>query len=274
MILLKKILGSLEARLCQPFLNIWRTVYFNFRTLPFSLAIKFPIYIYGNMHFFMLNGNVDIKSDKLKRGMIKIGINGDSFSLSDGSGYIQISSKKSRIIFEGPCRIALNSKIRVVNGILKFGPYTRIGSGTKIICNGGKISVGAHTGITFACTVMNSSFHYIYDSEKCQYNNRTKNITIGQRNWIGNQTTILGGTITSDDTIVGSGSLLNSSYLKYDEKNVLLAGRPAKAVKFGLKRVFSPKIEVKVSELFKNNDIEFISSPEFIDNPEDIIIEM
>ena len=47
MSLIKRILGSLEARLSQPWFNPWRTLYFNFRTLPFSQAIHLPIYVYG-----------------------------------------------------------------------------------------------------------------------------------------------------------------------------------------------------------------------------------
>ncbi|MBD5367556.1 MAG: hypothetical protein HDR82_11265 [Bacteroides sp.] len=206
--------------------------------------------------------------------MIKIGFNGDSFSLVDGSGYIQIASKSSHIIFEGPCRIALNSKIRVVNGTLRFGALSRIGSDSRIICNGGNISIGTCTGITFGCTVMNSSFHYTYDLENSCYRNRTKDIRIGNYNWIGNQTTILGGTVTPDYAIVGSGSLLNRSYANLENQYPLIAGRPAKLVRTGIKRVFSPNTEVKISRLFKTNNADAIHHEEIIDSQDDILIEM
>ena len=274
MSIIGRILGSLEARLSQPQLNIWRTIYFNFRTLNFNQAIKFPIFIYGDMHFFMLNGKIKIDTDKITRGMIKIGCNGDSFSLQNGSGYIQLASPDSLITFSGPCRIALNSIIRVVKGELKFGKYSRIGSNSRVICNGGNITIGDNTGITFSCNIMNSSFHYTYDSIAGYYNNRTKDIHIGCRNWIGNQTTILGGTITPKDTIVGSGSLLNKSYEIYDNMFPLLAGRPASLVRKGIKRVFSPKSELMVSELFKTSNQAQIKSDEFPDNPDEVITEM
>ena len=45
MSVLSRICGSLEARINQPRLSILRTIYFNFRTLPFKQAIKLPIFI-------------------------------------------------------------------------------------------------------------------------------------------------------------------------------------------------------------------------------------
>lgn len=274
MTFITRVLGSLEARLNQPWLNPMRTVYFNFRTLPFRQAVKFPVYIYGRVRFFMLNGRVRFESTSIKRGMVKIGINGDSFSLFDHTGYIQLGSPHSEIIFEGPCRIALNAKIRVVAGTLRLGEYVRIGTDTKVICNGGKISIGAFTGITFGCTVMNSSFHYTYDTQRQGYCNRTSTIELGKRNWIGNQTTILGKTKTKDDTIVGTGSLLNKDYSKCPELYPLLGGRPAKVVRGSIKRVFSPNTEVQVTTMFKDNDASFAASPEFPDDPASLIIEM
>lgn len=43
------------------------------------------------------------------------------FSLFDHTGYVQLGSEKSILVFEGSCRIALNAKIRVQSGILRIG---------------------------------------------------------------------------------------------------------------------------------------------------------
>lgn len=272
--IISRVLGSLEARLNQPWLSLWRTVYFNFRTMPFHTAIKLPVFIYGKVRLFSLNGNVRFENTTIKRGMVKIGINGDSFSLFDHTGYVQLGSKSSTLIFEGNCRIALNAKIRVQSGILRFGEFCRIGSDSKVICNGGKISIGAFTGVTFGCTIMNSSFLYTYDAKRMGYCNRSSIIVIGKRNWIGNQTTILGKCKTKDDTIVGTGSLLNKDYTIINEDYPLLAGRPAKVVRTGIKRVFSPKTELLVSTLFADSGMDFVVSNEFTDYPEDVVAEM
>lgn len=273
--IITRILGSLEARLSQPRLSLWRTVYFNFRTLSFNEAVKFPIFIYGRVRFFMLNGSVRFENTPIRRGMVKIGINGDSFHLFDHSGFVQLGSKSSVLIFEGNCRISLNAKIRVQSGILRIGNGVRIGTNTKVICNGGKLTIGEYTGITFACTIMNSSFHYTYDTKRNGYNNRTNIIELGKYNWIGNQTTILGKCKTKDYTIVGTGSLLNHDYKTYEGEYPLLAGRPAKLIRIGIKRVFSPYIEQEISGLFNTQqNCDFISHEEIIDKPEDLKIEM
>lgn len=276
MSLISRICGSLEARLSQPHFNLWRTVYFNFRTLPYRQAIKLPIYVYGKVHFFMLNGSIEINDCTIKRGMIKIGVNGDSFSLSDKSGFVQLASPSARIEFQGPCRIALNCKIRVADGLLKFGKYSRIGTGCKIICNGGHVDIGAFTGITFDCTIMNSSFHYTYDIQLGAYKNRTKDIVIGERNWIGNQTTILGGTLTKNSSVIGTGSLLNRDYTRLEGDYPMIAGRPAKLLRLGVKRIFAPGNEVRISKLFDNEKSysDIVYSPEFPDDPRELIVEM
>ncbi len=272
--IISRICGSLEARLNQPRLSLWRTLYFNFRTLPFATAIKFPVFVYGKVRLFMLNGTVCFENTSIKRGMVKIGINGDSFSLFDHSGFISLASSDSKLIFEGPARIALNAKIRVIKGELRLGKFVRIGSDARVICNGGNIDIGAFTGITFGCTVMNSSFHYTYDENKHCYRNRTSPIYIGAYNWIGNQTTILGRCKTKDYTIIGTGSLLNNDYTKDSGTYPMLVGRPAKTVATGIKRVFSPNAEKEITKLFACNSEPTVYAPEIEDHPENLIIEM
>ena len=66
--IIRRICGSLEAHLNQPKLSLWRTVYFNFRTMPFSMAIKLPVFIYGKVRLWGLNGEVSFENTFIKRG--------------------------------------------------------------------------------------------------------------------------------------------------------------------------------------------------------------
>lgn len=273
MSIVRRILGSLEARLSQPRLSLWRTLYVNFRLLPFKEAVKLPLFIYGKVRLFILSGKVQFNST-IYRGMVKIGVNGDSFSLFDNSGYIQLADKNSIIEFDGPCRIALNTKVRVVCGRLKFGENTRIGSNCRIICNGADITIGRYTGVTFDCQIMNSGFHYMYDINEQAYINRSTDIRIGSFNWIGNHSFVSGNTVTPDYTIVAQDSLLNKSYVDVPEYS-LLAGIPAKFIKTGIKRVFSPETERKINNLFKNHQKDkIIHCDEIYDDFKAIIQEM
>ena len=274
--IIAKICGSLEARLSQPRLRLLRTIYFNLRTLPFRQAIKLPVFIYGKVRLFMLNGSVEFKNTEIKRGMVKIGINGDSFNLSDGSGFVSLTSTKSKIIFNGPARIAVNSKIRVVaDGILTLGKNVRIGTGAAVICNGGRIGIGDYTGVTWGCVVMNSSFHNVYDSNKGGYVKPTRDIHIGSFCWIGNRSTVYAGAYVPNYTICAATSYVNKNFKELEGVKNLLGGTPAKKIGEGQSRVFSPNIELELYNWFQSNpEKDFRSCNEIKDNYEDINIEM
>ncbi len=271
MSIVSRICASLEARLNQPWVSVWRTVYFNLRTLPFKQAIKLPVFIYGRVRLFGLNGNVRFENTEIKRGMVKIGRNADSFTLNDGSGYILLGSKSSLIVFEGPASIALNSKTRVVEGELRFGKYTFIGSNVRIICNGGKIKIGDYSRIAFESVIMNSGFHHVYNSNKKSVVRATRPISIGEYSWVGNRTTVSAGAKTKSHTIVCAGSIVNKDYSIIEGENQMLGGSPAKLIGCGFHRIFSPKLEESLITYFKlhpNEDIYHIEN--FIDEETEI----
>lgn len=262
MSIISRICGSLEARLNQPRLSIWRTIYFNLRTQPFLQAIKLPIFIYGKVRLFMLNGAVEFRNTEIKRGMVKIGKNAESFSVVCHSSFISLTSKKSLIIFEGPASISVNTKIRVVgNGCLTFGKYAYIGSDVRIICNGGTVNIGEYSRIAFETNIMNSGFHHVYNSNKNSITRTTRPVEIGRYNWIGNRSTISAGTITKPFTIISSNSLLNKDYTKFEEEKQFLGGQPAKIITSGMQRIFSPQLEEEVSRWFNEHPNEDIYYP-------------
>lgn len=110
--------------------------------------------------------------------------------------------------------------------------------------------------------------------KKC-YCNRSFPIVIGAYNWIENQTTILSKCRTKDFSIVGTGSLINRDYTKEDGEYPLLAGRPAKLIRLGVKRIFSPYTEQKIAKLFEEYpNINSIVCNEISDNTNEIKIEI
>lgn len=264
--IISRVLGSLEARLNQPRLSLWRTVYFNFRTLPFRIAIKLPVFIYGKVRLFMLNGKVVFENTTIRRGMVKIGKNADSFSLFDHSGFIQLGSKESKIVFEGPASVSVNSKVRVVAGELRFGKYSYIGEGVRIVCNGNVIHIGEYARIAFETTIMNSGFHHVYNSNKNNIARTTRPIHIGEYCWIGNRSTLSAGAAIKDYTIVCAGSLVNRDFIQTEGENQMLGGSPAKVICCGMKRIFSPKLESQVMRWFNEHPTENIYALEHFDD--------
>ena len=251
--IITRICASLEARLSQPWLNPLRTVYFCFRTMPFRTALKLPVFIYGRHRLFGLNGKVEFTGTPVTTGMVKIGINRDSFTLFDHSGFIQLGSASAKIIFEGPAVISVNAKIRVVSGTLTMGKYSRIQASSKIVCNGSYIKIGNYSGITHECVVMNSGFHHIYNVNTRSLKRATRPIVIGDYCWIGNRSSVTAGAVLKDHTIVCSNSLVNRDYSKAEGDFPLLGGAPAKVIGCGYKRIFSPQKEMQVIRWFREH---------------------
>ncbi len=254
--LFTKVLASLEARLSQPWLSIWRTVYFNFRTMPFRVAVKLPVFIYGRVRLLGLSGKVKFENTPIKRGMVKIGINADSFGLFDHSGFVQLSSHLATIVFEGPASISVNSKVRVCAGELRFGKYTYIGESVRIVCNGEKIHIGSYARIAYETVIMNSGFHHVFNSNKGSITRTTRSIIIGDYSWIGNKSSITAGALLKDFSIICSGSLINRDYTKFDGDNPMLGGSPAKVIACGFKRIFSPQYEERIIQWFTSHPTE------------------
>lgn len=248
--LFKKFFNVLESRLVPPRLSLWRTFYFNFRTQPFSVAIKFPVYIYGRVHFPMLAGCVQINGP-IYRGMIKIGKQ-DPFCATTGMGFVFVSPN-ARLIFNGPCHISTNVCLRLFSGELILGKCLLFGSSVIFILNGKKIEIGDYTRIAFNTLIVNSNFHSIVDMETLTIKPHIRDIIIGRKCWIGNNSTISGGTILKDGTIVGAGSYVNKNFTKQVEEHQMIAGRPAKILKSRLSRIWSPMLEMRIIKWFDSH---------------------
>ncbi len=246
--LIRRICGSLEARLSQPRISLWRTVWFNFRTLPFSQARKLPVFIYSKVKLFQLQGEVEITAP-IKRGMIKIGNNTGSFTCCDGSGFIQITDG-AKVVFNGPCEIGANSKVRVVAGALSLGSQAYISSNVRIVCNGSSITIGEGTRIAFETLIMNSGFHFVEDLATGMVSYPSRPIVIGAYNWIGNRSTVNAGAHTKPYTIICSGSLVGKDFTVADGENQMLGGSPAKVIKTGIRRIFDPELDARLFSWF------------------------
>ena len=70
--------------------------------------------------------------------------------------------------------------------------------------------------------------HSIIDLTTNKPTNYSSDIIIGNNVWLGFRSTILKGSKVNDGSVVGFGSIVNK---KFEEKNILIAGVPAKKVK-------------------------------------------
>ena len=245
---ISRLFCAIEVRYVPPRLSLWRTLYFNFRMLPFKMAIKMPISIYGRVHFPMLAGSVKINSDGIKRGMIKIGQQ-DPFDATTGLGFISIAPH-TKMVFNGPAQIHTNTAIRILAGELIFGKFAYIGAENKVICNGAHIFLGDYFRCAFQSAIINSNFHSVIDINSGTCQPPIKSIYINEKCWIGNRTTIAGSTKLKSGTIVAAGSYVNKDFTKLEEEHQMIGGRPAKLLKSGLARVYANKVEKEIMTYF------------------------
>ena len=232
-------------------INWVKTIYFNFRTMPFEQARKLPVYIYGKVKFVNLDGDVIINGD-VKSGMIKLGQNRDLFS-ANRRGLILINNA-SQVVFNGPMMAYVGYVIRVTHKArLEFGNYSLIGSNVKICCSK-HIVLGEKSAVGFESQLIDTNFHYSINENTNKIGNIYKEIIIGKSNWIGNRVTIMKGTKTPENTIVAAGSYLNKDYVKEnDKKGLLIVGSPGREIANGYREIVSGEYEKTLNDYFTNN---------------------
>lgn len=210
------------------FVILWggvRSIPINFKLFPFRIACRLPLIISPFVKIKSLKGKVIIKNCDIKTGMIRIGFgNVGIFDNVFSRAIIQLDGE---VIFYGDTSIGHGSKISVGGkGILEIGKNFIITAETSIICHK-KIKFGNNVLISWENLFMDTDFHKIKNIENNMIN-ESKEIFIGNNVWIGCRNTILKGSQISDNSVIGSNSLINK---KFNKNNILIAGNPAKILK-------------------------------------------
>lgn len=228
--------------------NLPKTLWLNFKMLPFQQARKLPIYIYGRMQFKDLSGKIILDADKISSGMIKVGKH---------DFYIATSVQRTQwnivgtMIFKGPVKFLQGSYILVAgNATLEIGGDEGVfGTNLRIFCFD-HIVLGKNVRMAWDGQIMDSSFHYIELQNKDNLvKPLTKPIVIGDNVWIGNRTTISKGTVLPDHTIVASNSMVNKDFSELGP-DCMLAGAPAVFKASGCHRIFDTQRERELDKQF------------------------
>lgn len=250
---LNRYIAIVEKMLSKNRLRVFKSIYFNFRTLPFSTAIRLPILIYGKVHLYSLAGTVVING-KIKTGMIQLGYAQGYFSGPKGCAMVFLS-ENAVLEFNGPCKIDFDYCIRISdNGHVKLGENIGFGSDIKIYCED-YISIGNYCRIPFGTCFMDTNYHYSVSLPEMVVYNKKAPIIIEDYCWIGNTSTIMKGTVLPKGSIVASKSFLNKDFRKLSngEENLVIAGSPASIVRTGMTRVHNIGVEQKITVFFAGN---------------------
>lgn len=247
-----RIFSRLESIVAKAHFNVFQTVYLNFRLLPFSQAVKLPIFVYGRLNIQTLAGRCEIFSSAIKKGMITVGCNRDWFYPSKIRGLWSIPLGTS-LVFKGPCTIGNGCTIRMSGkGILTIEENVCITSHVKICCDE-SIVIGKWSVITFNCQIRDTNFHYFLDTVKCSIPSRRGPIVVGAANWVGNNSVITKGTVTPAYTLTAAGSLLNKNYVILNggiDESLFLVGIPARIKGKGLKLIYNIGHEREIDNFF------------------------
>lgn len=222
----------------------FKSLYFNFRSLPFSMAIKCPIFLYTRVEILSTSGNVKIESSDVHPGMVIWG-RFDSFR-SQGNTRI---NNKGLIVFKGKGGILRGNEICVFSGAtLEIGDDFLFGEDTMIYCQK-RITVGKSLRFAYQSQMFDTDFHYSMNILTGEVQKKERPIIIGDYNWFGNKTTVKKGTRTPHHlTVAGSYSVLSKDYTKNIPEYSIIGGIPAKRLLTGFSRLWNDELH-RINEI-------------------------
>ena len=212
-------------------INWTKTLYFNFKMFPFSIAKNLPVFFYGKVKFNDLSGKIIIDAP-IKSGMIGFGQPYEIITRSKGNAEFSLEGE---MIFNGHVQFGKDYLIHVAqNAILKMGNMSSLGHSGKIICYD-KITLGDYARIGYESQLCDTTVHQMIDTVTGEKYPLTGLIKLGNCNYISNRVTILSKTITPDFCSVASNSLCARDYTSFGN-NILIGGIPAKLIKNNISR--------------------------------------
>lgn len=158
---------------------------------------------------FFGNDNIVIIGNKSKVKNVHIKIEGNNHKIEIGENCIL--NKSNLWVEDNNCKIIIGNKT-TTEGV-HFGAVE----------NNSKIIIGEDCMFAHGIELITTDSHSIIDLNTNTRINRAKDIKIGNHVWIGAYVKILKGVAISDNTVVGTGTILSKSY---KENNVIIAGVP------------------------------------------------
>lgn len=222
-----------------------KTIYLNFRILPFSSAVKLPFVVTGKTHFRSLTGKVEFQCP-IRFGLVNIGRDIDNMPISYVPAQLFLQGK---LVIQGSCVVNQGANVVVwPHGILKLGEGLLICSGVLLKATH-YISIGKCAMISSGCFIMDSNIHCIRDMETGRVTKPTKPIHIGNYCWLSMNTSVMGGSTIPDCCITSRSAFINKNF---DDINIgsFLVGTPAVPIRENLQRVISFDREYEIHQFF------------------------
>lgn len=202
-------------------LSLPKTVYFNFKTLPFSQAIRIPILIGYNIKIVASKKNVIKFSNTIRPFMVRIGFGGTKQVTPKRYGIISV--EKGSLVFHGQATLAAGSTIDC-SGHMEIGDHFSTNRNCFVSCSK-EVIIGNNVMLGWDVSIFDAIGHTVY------YHNVPKDsqspIIIGDHVWLCSKSQILKGTCIGNGSIVAWGCIATRDY---KEENILIAGIPGKKI--------------------------------------------
>lgn len=249
-----KIFLILEQTLSKNWFNPFATLYINLRSMPFSQAIKLPIWVFGRPKFLSLSGHIVIDSE-IKTGMICF--NKTNAGPSNMGVQSEIANDGT-IIFKGKTMIRTGNKIAVGYGAkLNIGDGVIIGDFINIGCFN-SITIGNKVRIAHRSQIYDTNYHYVANLNKKTVAPLTGEIYIGKGCWICNSSTITKGAFIPDFSIVSSNSVVNKNF-SAEPQATFFAGIPAKPLFYGMSLINNESLNKLIIKFYSSHPKEIYS---------------
>ncbi len=208
-------------------ISLPKTIYFNFKVLPFNKAIKLPFFIQNDVELGNLYKGCIFINDEIEKFMVKIGIRWKHDGVPELGKTRMDFAKNSKLIFRKNVEIACGTTI-------KIGKNATIAFGEDFFCNK-NCNIVSEERIEFGDEVLigwNVSIRDNDGGNHCIIKNgivkeNKKKITVGNHVWICACVSLLKGIEIPDNCVVAYNSCVNKQFVK---ENTLIAGYPAKVI--------------------------------------------
>jgi acetyltransferase-like isoleucine patch superfamily enzyme len=207
-----------------------KTLYFNFKYLPFKKAIRLPFIVSHRVWIMDAKGVVKINKENLSPAMIKIGFG--EVGIFDQMRERSVWKVLGEVNFQGAASLGHGTKISVEEkGKLTLGENVIITAESSIICRN-EIVLEDDVMVSWETQIMDSDLHFIKDNENNIINCDEK-IKIGRKTWIGSRCTILKGVNLAPESIVAAGTIVSKAINKSLEgkEKCLIGGNTPKIIK-------------------------------------------
>ncbi len=200
-------------------LSLPKSVWFNFRCLPFRTAVKLPFLISYDTKLMELHRGIICLDCEPKRFMIKFGIGG---TLKIDSQKAKIFLEKGEIHFKGKA-VFSRGNVLANRGCLTIGDHFFANTSCTVWCLN-RMTIGEDCLLGWGVMMRDSDGHEVEGIEE-------KEVTIGDHCWLCSESVILKNSAMGDGSILGYRGVLTKPH---KNKNVLLAGMPAVIKKEGV----------------------------------------